>query len=161
VKVFTRRGNDWTKRFRKVASDAWHVSARSAIIDGEIVVPADDGTTDFSVLQNELRGRSDKIVLVAFDLLHFNGNDLRQLPLHQRKSLLKALIDGTEIQFSESFEMDGPALQTRVQDRYGRYRIEGARGKVSARTQQRLGKGYLPTVRDSAHCWLCSESEQV
>src|SRR4051795_10878653 len=48
-KVFTRRGNDWTNRFKKVASDAWHVSPGSAIIDGEVVVPAEDGTTDFSV----------------------------------------------------------------------------------------------------------------
>lgn len=38
-----------------------------AIIDGEIVVPAADGTTDFSVLQNELKGKSKSIVLVAFD----------------------------------------------------------------------------------------------
>jgi bifunctional non-homologous end joining protein LigD len=60
VKVFTRRGNDWTNRFRKIASDAWHINAGSAIIDGEVVVPAEDGTTDFSVLQNELKGRSKK-----------------------------------------------------------------------------------------------------
>jgi bifunctional non-homologous end joining protein LigD len=73
VKVFTRRGNDWTKRFRKVADDAWHVNAGSAIIDGEVVVPTADGTTDFSVLQNELKGRSTKIVMVAFDLLYLNG----------------------------------------------------------------------------------------
>ena len=51
VKVFTRRGNDWTNRFRKIAADAWHVNAGSAIIDAEVVVPAADGTTDFSVLQ--------------------------------------------------------------------------------------------------------------
>jgi bifunctional non-homologous end joining protein LigD len=44
VKVFTRRGNDWTKRFRKIADDAWHISAGSAIIDGEIVVPAAERT---------------------------------------------------------------------------------------------------------------------
>ena len=56
VKVFTRRGNDWTKRFKKIAGDAWHISAGSAIIDGEVVVPAENGTTDFSVLQNELKG---------------------------------------------------------------------------------------------------------
>src|SRR3954471_14167538 len=83
VKVFTRRGNDWTKRFDKIASDAWHIAAGSAIIDGEVVAPADGGTTDFSVLQNELRGRSTKIVLVAFDLLYLNGRDLRGLPLYQ------------------------------------------------------------------------------
>jgi bifunctional non-homologous end joining protein LigD len=47
VKVFTRRGNDWTKRFKKVADEAWHISAGSAIIEGEIVVPAADGTQIF------------------------------------------------------------------------------------------------------------------
>jgi bifunctional non-homologous end joining protein LigD len=77
VKVFTRRGNDWTNRFRKIASDAWHVNAGSALIDREVVAPAVDGTTDFSVLQNELKGRSTKTVLVAFDLLYLNGRDLR------------------------------------------------------------------------------------
>ncbi|MET3840479.1 ATP-dependent DNA ligase [Bradyrhizobium sp. OAE829] len=81
IKVYTRRGNDWTNRFRKIADDAWHISAGSAIIDGEVVVPAADGTTDFSVLQNELKGKSTRIVLVAFDLLYLNGYDLRKLPL--------------------------------------------------------------------------------
>jgi bifunctional non-homologous end joining protein LigD len=107
VKVYTRRGNDWTNRFKKIAADAWHVSAGSAIIDGEVVVPAADGTTDFSVLQNELKGRSSKIVLVAFDLLYLNGHDLRKLPLFERKTLLKKIVSGTDIQFSESFEFDG------------------------------------------------------
>jgi bifunctional non-homologous end joining protein LigD len=107
VKVFTRRGYDWTHRFKKIASDAWHIGAGSAIIDGEVVAPAADGTTDFSVLQNELKGRSTKIVLVAFDLLYLNGYDLRKLPLVQRKTLLKKIVDKTDIQFSESFEADG------------------------------------------------------
>nr|WP_249798390.1 non-homologous end-joining DNA ligase [Bradyrhizobium zhengyangense] len=107
VRVFTRRGHDWTNRFKKVADDAWHIKAGSAIVDGEIVVPAADGTTDFSVLQNELKGKSTSIVLVAFDLLYVNGRDLRKLPLFQRKTELKKIIDGTEIQFSESFELEG------------------------------------------------------
>ena len=107
IKIFTRRGRDWTKRFRKVADDAWHIGAGSAIIDGEIVVPAADGTTDFSVLQNELKGKSRKIVLVAFDLLYLNGFDLRTRPLIDRKKHLKKIIEGTDLQFSESFEVDG------------------------------------------------------
>jgi bifunctional non-homologous end joining protein LigD len=107
IKVFTRRGNGWTKRFRKVAADAYLVNAKSAIIDGEVVVPAADGTTDFSVLQNELKGTSAKIVLVAFDLLYLNGQDLRRLPLTERKAILQKLIAKTAIQFSESFELDG------------------------------------------------------
>nr|WP_249804027.1 MULTISPECIES: non-homologous end-joining DNA ligase [unclassified Bradyrhizobium] len=107
VKVFTRRGHDWTNRFKKVAADAWHIKASSAIVDGEIVVPAADGTTDFSVLQNELKGTSTKIVLVAFDLLYLNGRDMRKLPLDQRKAALTKIIAGSDVQFSESFEIDG------------------------------------------------------
>jgi bifunctional non-homologous end joining protein LigD len=71
------------------------------------VVPAADGTTDFSVLQNELKDKYDKIVLVAFNLLYLNGYDLRKLPLVERKAHLKTLIAGTNIQFSESFGTDG------------------------------------------------------
>jgi bifunctional non-homologous end joining protein LigD len=58
-------------------------------------------------LQNALKGLSTKIVMVAFDLLYLNGYDLRALPLVARKALLKKTIDKTDIQFSESFEVDG------------------------------------------------------
>jgi bifunctional non-homologous end joining protein LigD len=110
IKIFTRRGHDWTSRFKKIAADAWQINAGSAIMDGEVVVPAEDGTTDFSVLQNELKGTSQKIVLVAFDLLYLNGYDLRKLPLAERKALLKKLIGGTELQFSESFSVPGSEI---------------------------------------------------
>jgi bifunctional non-homologous end joining protein LigD len=90
--------------------DAWHIKASSAVLDGEIVVPAADGTTDFSVLQNELRGQSTKIVMGAFDLLYLNGRDLRKLLLVRRKAELKKIIAGTDVQFSESFEIDGQTM---------------------------------------------------
>jgi bifunctional non-homologous end joining protein LigD len=110
VRMFTRNGHDWTSRFKKIANEAFLISAGSAIIDGEVVGPAADGTTDFSVLQNQLKGKSDKLVMVAFDLLYLNGYDLRKMPLVARKALLKKLIAKTAIQFSESFEIDGPEL---------------------------------------------------
>jgi bifunctional non-homologous end joining protein LigD len=100
VKVYTRRGYDWTRRFKKVVEDARHIKATSAIIDGEIVVPAADGTTDFSVLQNEMKGTSTTIVLVAFDLLYLNGRDIRKLPLIQRKAELKKILAGTDVRFA-------------------------------------------------------------
>ena len=110
IKVLTRRGNDWSSRFSKVAADAYLINAGSAIIDGEIVVPAADGTTDFSVLQNELRSKSTRLVMIAFDLLFLNGQYLRKLPLIERKAHLKKLIEKTAIQFSESFEVDGKEM---------------------------------------------------
>lgn len=49
----------------QIAYDASEVDASSAIIDGEGGVPSADGVTDFSLLQNELKGRSTRIVLAA------------------------------------------------------------------------------------------------
>ena len=48
--------------------------------------------------------------MVAFDLLYLNGYDLRKLPLLERKTILKKLIAKTAVQFSESFEVDGPEM---------------------------------------------------
>jgi bifunctional non-homologous end joining protein LigD len=76
--------------------------------------------------QNNLRGKSDKIVLIAFDLLPLNGYDLRKLPLVERKALLKKLIANTAIQFSESLEVDGPEMFKHA----CRIRLEGVVSKV-------------------------------
>jgi bifunctional non-homologous end joining protein LigD len=110
IRIFTRRGNDWTNRFKKIAADGWQVNARSAIIDGEVTVPSANGVSDFSVLQNELRGNSKNLVLYAFDLLYLNGYDLRSAPLIRRKALLRDLIKGTDILLSDSFEIDGAEM---------------------------------------------------
>jgi bifunctional non-homologous end joining protein LigD len=110
VRIFTRRGNDWTTRFKKIAADAWHLNAKSAIIDGEVIVPAANGVSDFSVLQNELRGKSTKLVLYAFDLLYLNGYDMRKAPLFQRKAALRTLVAKSDILFGDSFEVDGTEM---------------------------------------------------
>jgi len=109
IKVYTRNGHDWTDRFKKIATDAWHLKTKSAIIDGEVVVPAADGTTDFSVLQKAMKsGRpSDQLVMYAFDLLYLNGYDMRKAPLTTRKAELAKLLKGSEILLSQSFDTDG------------------------------------------------------
>jgi bifunctional non-homologous end joining protein LigD len=110
VKIFTRRGHDWTSRFKKIASDAWHINAGSAIIDGEVIVPSVTGVSDFSVLQKELRGKSNKLVMYAFDLLYLNGYDLRKAPLFERKDALRSVITGTDVLLSESFGTSGAKM---------------------------------------------------
>jgi bifunctional non-homologous end joining protein LigD len=112
IKVFTRNGHDWTDRFQKIAADAWHIKTKSAIIDGEVVVPAADGTTDFAVLQTVLRAgkASQKLVMYAFDLLYLNGYDMRKAPLVTRKAELASLLRGSQILLSQSFETDGVTM---------------------------------------------------
>jgi hypothetical protein len=114
IKVYTRRGHDWTKRFRKIATDADLIGVGSVIIDGEVVVPGEGGKTDFSMLQNSLRGTAENIVMVAFDMLYLNGRDLRRVPLVDRKALLKPVIAGTAIEHSEHFEIGGAELYRRA-----------------------------------------------
>jgi bifunctional non-homologous end joining protein LigD len=64
--------------------------------------------------------------MVAFDLLYLNGYDLRKLPLVERKAHLKKLIAKTAIQFSESFEVDGPEMYKHAWS----VRLEGVVSKV-------------------------------
>lgn len=110
IKVCTRRGHDWTKRLRKIAADADLIGVGSVIIDGEIVVPGEVGKTDFSVLQNSLRGGAENIVLI----LYLNGRDLRRVPLVDRKGLLKSVIAGTATEYGVHFEIDGAELSRRA-----------------------------------------------
>jgi ATP-dependent DNA ligase len=65
-----------------------------------------------TVLQNELKGNSTRIVMAAFDLLYLSGYDPRKLPPIERKTHLKEPIANTAVQFSESFEIDGPEMFT-------------------------------------------------
>ena len=163
VKVFTRRGHDWTNRFRKIAHDAWHINAGSAIIDGEVVVPAADGTTDFSVLQNELKGQVDK------DRAGRLRSALSQRPrpaeaaaVRAQGRLLKKIIAGTDVQFSESFEVDGREMFTHA----CKVGLEGVVSKVrdsrypSGRSQ-RLGEEDLRAAGDADHRRLRARRKQV
>jgi bifunctional non-homologous end joining protein LigD len=92
--LFTRMGFDWTERFGERIADAIDaLRSTAAYLDGEVVVENADGVPDFAALQDELqRGRSDRFVYYAFDLLQLNGKDLRQRPLIERKEALRALL---------------------------------------------------------------------
>jgi bifunctional non-homologous end joining protein LigD len=114
VKLFTRTGLDWTKKFGKeIAAALQALPAGKAMIDGELVVEKDTGASDFSALQADLsEGRTDRFVYYAFDLLHLDGYDLRDLPLLKRKEVLARLIgDGAGmVRYSSHFEADGSTV---------------------------------------------------
>jgi bifunctional non-homologous end joining protein LigD len=91
--LLTRRGNDWTRRFPHVAAEVSSLPCRAALLDGEAVVFDERGLTDFQRLQNAIARNDPAIVLVAFDLLHLDGWDLRGAALRDRKALLRALLE--------------------------------------------------------------------
>lgn len=112
VKLLTRSGLDWTKRFGRSLPDLLAALPLSnAILDGELVVENASGSSEFSLLQSDLaQERSDRFVFYVFDLLHLDGMDLRAVPLIDRKRVLNGLIPSEgagEIRFSEHFEDAG------------------------------------------------------
>jgi bifunctional non-homologous end joining protein LigD len=117
VRILTRGGHDWTHRFPAIAEAARNLGVATAIVDGEAIVLDDFGLPDFELLQQSLGGRggkraSQEASFYAFDLLYFDGHDLRDMELVSRRHLLEDLIgkaDGA-IKYSETIEGDGEML---------------------------------------------------
>jgi bifunctional non-homologous end joining protein LigD len=87
-RLISRRGNQ-LKRFEGLChSLAKAVKACDAVIDGEVVALDESGMPAFY----DLLKRRSRIIYFAFDLLWLNGNDLRELPLLERKKLLRSII---------------------------------------------------------------------
>lgn len=92
VAIRTRNGLNWTDKFAPLVPALSHLPCDSAILDGEIAVAAASGHTDFGALQDALAGGKGRYAYYLFDLLQLNGEDLRKLPLTERKARLHKLL---------------------------------------------------------------------
>lgn len=115
VKLLTRNGLDWTRKFPAIAEAVTTLPADTALIDGELVVNGDNGVSSFSLLQQDLEsGRQDRLAFYIFDLMYLDGRDLKPLPLHVRKDALAALLKGAPksgpMHLNESIADSGPVL---------------------------------------------------
>jgi bifunctional non-homologous end joining protein LigD len=111
VRLFTRRGHEWSDRFPRIGEALASLKATSATIDGEAVVLCPK--TGLSLFDELHSGRrDDEVILYAFDLIELNGDDLRREPLEVRKATLSSLLtkisDG--IRISEHIEGDGETV---------------------------------------------------
>jgi bifunctional non-homologous end joining protein LigD len=144
VKLITRSGIDWTKRYGDLPKEFAKLPVKQAIIDGEIVVLDEKGISRFSALQDALsEGAGSKLHFYAFDLLYLDGHDLRGAELTDRKQLLSQLLGGhisgrSAIQLSDHVEGDGEAL-------YEQASALGLEGIVSKRTNATYQSGRTST----------------
>ena len=107
----TRKALDWTARFPEIASDA--TGLPDGIYDGEAVALDDEGRPDFAGLQAALSsGKTPGLVLFLFDALFADGEDLRELPLSDRKARLRAALAGasSRLRFVDHFDSAGDAV---------------------------------------------------
>jgi bifunctional non-homologous end joining protein LigD len=114
VRIFTRAGNDWTEKFSKQAQAFAQVGIDTAWLDGEAVVLDEHGVPSFQALQNAFDTHRERdITVYLFDVPYLNGYDLRDVPLEQRRALLRALLeplDDDALRYSADFGTDAEAL---------------------------------------------------
>lgn len=113
----TRKGLDWTGKFAAIAEEGRALP--DMLIDGEIVALDDNNVPHFSTLQAAISdGKTDRLIFFAFDLLFAGGEDLRRVPLADRKAQLKRMLAARKakagqewrIRYVEHFEVDGDTM---------------------------------------------------
>ncbi|MCK1315391.1 DNA ligase [Bradyrhizobium sp. 23] len=110
VRLFSRNGTDCTQRYPWIAEAALKNRQKHFVVDGAVILGI-DGISDFNALHS--RKHEHEVQLYAFDVLAMGGDDLRQLPLHLRKTNLERLLarrpDGITVAPFERGEI-GPEL---------------------------------------------------
>jgi len=110
VRLYSRPGNDFTRRFPLIVETLARLRSRSCIIDGEAVACDDNGVASFDRIR--YRRHDGDAFLYAFDLIELNGDDLRRDPLEVRKATLRSMLAkaGLGLRFNEHMEGDGPTV---------------------------------------------------
>ena len=123
ARLWTRRRQDAGHYFPALAGDAPWIEAREAIVDGEVVALDESGRPRFSLLQDRTgirtwrapgtgkKGEPAPIVYEVFDLLHLDGRSLVDVPLEERKRLLKdRLRPHPLVRYASHVDGDGEAF---------------------------------------------------
>jgi bifunctional non-homologous end joining protein LigD len=139
-RLISRNGHDFSERFPFVNFAVGALPAKSCLIDGEAIITNEAGLADFEIMRQ--RRVNAAAVLIAFDLLELNGEDLRGQPIEKRKRALARLLkkSGSHIVINEHFEADGATVYREA----CRLRCEGIMSK-------KLGSPYRSGRSDT---WL-------
>src|SRR6266702_5088119 len=110
VRLYSRPGNDLTRRFPLIVETPARLRSRSCIIDGEAVACDGNGVASFDLIRHHRA--NERIFLYAFDLIELNDDDLRREPLEVRKATPASIVAkaGPGIRLNEHMEGDGPTV---------------------------------------------------
>src|SRR5271166_5156517 len=138
VRLYSRPGNDLTKRFPLIVEALANLRSRSCIIDGEAVACGADWIACFETIRRW--DADDSVFMWGFDLIELNGDDLRRDPLVLRKATLASVLAHAApgLRFNEHLdEEDGPLVFAHVCKL-------GLEGIVSKRRDSRYRSGRSP-----------------
>lgn len=145
VRLYTRNGNDWTARLRRVADEVAGLGIRRGYLDGELVAVGGYGFPDFHALHRAMRGcrSAPPLVYQVFDVLHAGGRELLEVDVALRKEIVRELVAGRSerVRYTDHAVGSGPALHAQAH-------ALGVEGIVC----KRIGSGYHPGRR--VRWWL-------
>jgi bifunctional non-homologous end joining protein LigD len=102
VRLLSRRGKDLTNKYPLVSRDLLDALKVGTVLDSELVAFDDEGQLSFNALQNA--GSGTHVVFFAFDVLVSEGEDVKALPLRERKNLLESILKPCDhVQLSAHF----------------------------------------------------------
>ncbi|RMR19259.1 DNA ligase, ATP-dependent [Pseudomonas syringae pv. persicae] len=108
VRLFTRNGKDWTDQLPELTKALKGLKLQDSWFDGEVVVLDEQGLPDFQGLQNAFdEGHSKNIFYYLFDMPFLSGEDLREVPLEQRRDALKQVLGSQRsrlLRYSDAFQ---------------------------------------------------------
>ncbi|MDG4854074.1 MULTISPECIES: DNA ligase [unclassified Mesorhizobium] len=153
ARAFSRNGHDWSKRYWPIVAAAEKLPAKAFIIDGEMIAPDPDGRPNFHRMHSRMVWNAEQLAFVASDLLHLDGEDLRALPLVERKARLWNLIKPADgiIQYSDHVEGNGAAFFEQVEKM-------GLEGMVSKRRESPYRSGKVESWVKTK-CWDVDDFE--
>ncbi len=134
-RFFGRKGPEITRQYPELEVVARQLDATTAILDGEIAAIDENGRPSFGHIQPRIMAsgahaiaqlaRSRPVVFFVFDLLYWNGYDLRNTPLAGRRRLLESILrPAGPVKLSENFRTDPRELLAAV-------RAQGMEGIVA------------------------------
>lgn len=107
VELLSRNQKSFNEKFYPI-HDALAKLGLNTVLDGEVIAADDKGMANFGDLQNWRSEADGSLLYYAFDILWYEGKDLTQLPLTERRTILKAVLPETEnILLSNDFETSG------------------------------------------------------
>jgi bifunctional non-homologous end joining protein LigD len=156
IRLYSRPGNDFTRRFPLIVEALTRLRSRSCIIDGEAVCCDDNGLPSFDRIR--YRRYDASVFLYAFDLIELNGDDLRRDPLQVRKATLASSLAKARpgIRFNEHIEGDGPTV-------FAHACKMGLEGIVSKRKDSAYRSGRSPDwlkMKNPAAAAMTREAEE-
>lgn len=136
--LYSRNHTDFSEKYLPV-TEALRQLDHDCIVDGEIVVTDDQGVAHFEWLQNWHRRPQGNLQYQLFDLISYNGRDLRAMPLTQRRALLRSLIPPHHpiLRYSDAVQTHGTALFQEMQRRG----LEGLVAKKATSSYQENTRG--------------------